>query len=202
MSQEIELKLVFTQEITLATILDGIRAVLAVPELAVQALRNIYFDTADRRLNQEKVALRVRDKSGQFIQTLKTKGQSVNGLHQRGEWEWRLDGPMLNLDVLRQNPNWPLDMDPSMLLPVFETNFRRHAGVVDFKGSRIELAIDIGDIMAGNRRETLFELELELLTGDVGAVLELGEKLKQCLPLAASDISKAERGYRLAARID
>lgn len=198
MSQEIELKLVFTQVLALEDVVGRLRQVLPVPGLEPQPLRNIYFDTADRQLNKAKIALRIREKNGSFIQTLKTKGAAVEGLHQRGEWEWSLARPVLDVDVLRQHENWPGDIDPSALQPVFETNFMRHAAELEFMGSRIELAIDIGEIIAGGRSEVLQELELELLSGAVSGVLELGQKLKQCLPLESSDISKAERGYRLA----
>lgn len=198
MSQEIELKLVFTQVLALEDVISGLKQVLPVPGFEQQPLRNIYFDTVDRRLNQARIALRIREKHGCFIQTLKTKGAAVEGLHQRGEWEWSLVRPVLDVDILRQHENWPDDIDPSALQPVFETNFMRHAAELEFMSSRIELAIDIGEIIAGDRREDLQELELELLSGSVSAVLELGQKLKQCLPLESSDISKAERGYRLA----
>lgn len=40
---------------------------------------NIYYDTPNRDLNQVRVALRIREKNGQYFQTLKTKGESVNG---------------------------------------------------------------------------------------------------------------------------
>ena len=171
MSQEIELKLVLTQALALENVIRGLKQVLPVPGLEQQPLRNIYFDTADRRLNKAEIALRIREKNGRFIQTLKTKGAAVEGLHQRGEWEWSLARPVLDVDVLRQHENWPGDIDPSALQPMFETNFMRHACEVEFMSSRIELAIDIGEIIAGDRSEDLQELELELLSGAISDVL-------------------------------
>ena len=53
-------------------------------------LGNTYFDTPDMRLNQSRIALRIREKNGQYFQTLKTKGESINGLTHRGEWEWSI----------------------------------------------------------------------------------------------------------------
>lgn len=198
MSQEIELKLLFTQALALEDVAGRLKQVLPEFELEQQPLRNIYFDTTDRRLNQARIALRIRDKNGRFIQTLKTKGVAVDGLHQRGEWEWPLARPELDVEVLRQHEQWPSTLDPSALQPVFETNFMRHVAQVEFKESRIELAIDIGEIIAREKRVVLAELELELRSGEISDVLELGERLKQCLPLESSDISKAEQGYRLA----
>jgi len=44
----------------------------------------------------------------------------------------------------------------------------------------------------------LCELELELLDGDISHLWQLANQLCQATPLWLSDISKAERGYRLA----
>ena len=38
-------------------------------------LGNSYYDTPDRALSKANVALRIREKKGQYFQTLKTKGR-------------------------------------------------------------------------------------------------------------------------------
>ena len=68
-------------------------------------LGNIYYDTADRALNQARVALRIREKNGEYFQTLKTKGESINGLTRRGEWEWSIPGNQLDFAGLSRV--WP-----------------------------------------------------------------------------------------------
>ncbi|TMO20475.1 inorganic triphosphatase, partial [Pseudoalteromonas sp. S4492] len=73
-------------------------------------LGNTYFDTASRKLNQARVALRIREKNGQYFQTLKTKGESVNGLTRRGEWEWAIERPELDIEGLQKV--WPESLGP------------------------------------------------------------------------------------------
>ena len=66
-------------------------------------LGNTYFDTPEMHLNQARVALRIRNKNGQYFQTLKTKGESINGLTRRGEWEWSLPSNSLDHEGLKKN---------------------------------------------------------------------------------------------------
>ena len=164
-------------------------------------LKNAYYDSASWQLNALKVALRIRQKAAGdglvYIQTLKTKGRSVNGLSQRGEWEWILPSNKLNIAVLRENEAWPQEVDLDSLLPIFETNFTRYAFELSWNNSRIELALDQGDIISQGKQEQINEIELELKSGNVSDLHLLRTELQKILTLEPSDISKAERGYRL-----
>ncbi|MDV3443726.1 CYTH domain-containing protein, partial [Pseudomonas otitidis] len=69
-------------------------------------LFNQYYDTPARDLAQARVALRMRRDGDQFIQTLKTRGQSVAGLSERNEWDWYL--PKAKLDTKKLSDEcWP-----------------------------------------------------------------------------------------------
>lgn len=72
-------------------------------------LYNQYYDTAERDLALARVALRVRRDGEQYIQTLKSKGQSVAGLSERNEWDWPIDGPGLDLTLL-DDSCWPASL--------------------------------------------------------------------------------------------
>src|SRR5690554_6178400 len=90
-------------------------------------LYNQYYDTAERDLALARVALRVRRDGEQYIQTLKSKGQSVAGLSERNEWDWPTDGPGLDLTLL-DDSCWPASLaalDKLLLQPVFTTDFQR-----------------------------------------------------------------------------
>src|SRR5690606_27081715 len=63
-------------------------------------LYNQYYDTASRDLAHARVALRLRRDGEQFIQTLKSRGQSVAGLSERNEWDWYLQRPELDPALL------------------------------------------------------------------------------------------------------
>lgn len=166
-------------------------------------LFNQYFDTPARDLAQAKVALRLRRDGEQFIQTLKTRGQSVAGLSERNEWDWYLAKAKLDTKKL-DDQCWPAslaELDKKQLKPIFTTDFvRQKAEIAWGRGKAkvvIEAALDLGKVIAGEGEEEICELELELREGDPAALLELAAELAADLPLMPCDISKAERGYRL-----
>ena len=172
---------------------------LAGQPVATFHLANTYFDTPDVLLNRHRVALRVREKNGVYIQTLKTKGESVNGLSRRGEWEWQIEGP--NLDGTRLTDVWPDslgEVDTAALSPVFCTDFERKVIDIQWQGAQIELALDWGSVIAGNRTQPISEVELELKAGDESALTSFAQELGKVVPLKPENSSKAERGYRLA----
>jgi len=166
-------------------------------------LFNQYFDTAERDLAQAKVALRIRRDGEAFIQTLKTRGQSVAGLSERNEHDWYLESGELDLSKL-DDSCWPAalaNLDKRLLQPIFSTDFvRQRADIAWGRGKtkvQIEAALDLGKVIAGEGEEEICELELELRQGEPEALLELAAELAADLPLMPCDISKAERGYRL-----
>lgn len=164
-------------------------------------LTNTYFDTPDRALHHARIALRIRSREGAgTVQTLKTRGHSVNGLSTRGEWEWplttgELDIARLQALSLEALKGIPLDQ----LTPLFTTNFQRTCWQIDWPntGSRVEAALDRGLIQAAGRQASICELELELLEGDEQALRAIAQALSHRLSLTPSDKSKAERGFDL-----
>ncbi|VXC06311.1 Inorganic triphosphatase YgiF, contains CYTH and CHAD domains [Pseudomonas sp. 8Z] len=166
-------------------------------------LFNQYYDTPARDLAGAKVALRLRRDGEQFIQTLKSRGQSVAGLSERNEWDWYLDKPELDLGKL-DDQCWPAslaELDKTSLMPLFTTDFIREKAEIAWGRGKakvvIEAALDLGKVIAGEGEEEICELELELRQGEPAALLELACELAEGLPLMPCDISKAERGYRL-----
>ena len=166
-------------------------------------LYNQYYDTADRQVAAARVALRVRRDGEQFIQTLKSKGQSVAGLSERNEWDWPVDTAALDLTLL-DDSCWPASLaglDKQLLQPMFTTDFQRTKALLHWQREgeavEVEVALDQGQVLAGAHAEPICELELELRSGPAAALLELAVALAQDLALMPCDISKAERGYRL-----
>ena len=87
----------------------------------------------------------------------------------------------------------------SRLRPIFTMRFERKRALLALgHGVRAEACIDRGTIEAGRAREPLLELELELLEGELGPLIGLGETLVARQGLRIERASKAERGYRLA----
>lgn len=166
-------------------------------------LFNQYYDTPERDLSRAKVALRLRRDGDQFIQTLKSRGQSVAGLSERNEWDWYLTKAKLDPKKLGDDC-WPAslaELDKKTLAPIFTTDFvRERAEIAWGRGKAkvvVEAALDLGKVIAGKAEEEICELELELRQGGPEALLELARELAADLALMPCDISKAERGYRL-----
>jgi triphosphatase len=178
----------------------------SLPKLARLAPRrrnvtSVYFDTARQDLRRAGIALRLRRDGSQWLQTVKAESAQHAGLAARSEWELPVRGKALEPeafpgDEIRSVTGIDLARLAHRLRPVFETRFSRRSGVVQVDGKvSAELSIDRGAIIAGKRRETISEVELELISGETAALLSFAEAL--ALPLAYE--SKAERGYRLAA---
>lgn len=196
MSHETELKLSLTPAFVEALLHHPL--LQQAEDQGSKTLFNTYFDTPDLALQRNRVALRIRRAGEQYLQTLKTQGHSLGGLHQRGEWEYPLAGPVLDLALLPEGA-WPVSLEQCLekLTPAFTTDFVRHQWRLHWRDSDIELVLDQGKVLAGERTQVISEVEMELKQGQVADLFSLAEQLAQDLPLYVCDISKGERGYCL-----
>lgn len=203
--REIELKLAVSR----ADLTSLRRRLAALGAARVQRVESVYYDTNDRLLARNGLALRLRRVGRRWVQTLKS-GDARRALAQRGEWEMPAAAGRLDLAALAQTPLLPLlaaHGDPA-LVPLFTTRFERELRVARGGGSRIEVALDRGDIRAIDSSgaphcEPLLELELELKSGSQDALFDLALRLVGCgrerpLRLLPFTESKAARGHRLA----
>src|SRR5450755_1946666 len=160
-----------------------------------------YYDTPTLRLQAAGVTLRLRRAGRRWLQTAKGSGSAVAGLHQRTEYEWPLARPRLDRTLLATTP-WKkvfaaADGD---LKPLFTTTVRRTSQLLVFAdGTRATLCLDVGTIKAGPRRAPITEIEIELVSGDARRLYDLAQAFAADLPVSAAQLSKAERGYALAA---
>jgi inorganic triphosphatase YgiF len=206
-SQEIELKLALptSDPPGLAKRLAHV-PVLARRKATQQPLHNVYYDTPEQMLRQQRVALRLRrmgnDAKPTWLQTLKSGSLSNSALSQRGEWEMPVPDATLSLKVLKDTPWSGIDPDGTVfatLAPVFVTTFERTTWLVRRRDrSVVEVALDIGQIVAGNKSSPIFELELELKVGQPSALFDLAHEIARTIAVLPVSVSKAERGYALA----
>jgi inorganic triphosphatase YgiF len=174
------------------------------PHRAVLAeLDAIYFDTPELALQAQGVAVRLRQAGEHWVQTVKTRGTASGGLHSRMEWEGPSDGQRLDFAPITDVRLRALLESPDIrdrLAPAFRTRFRRWARLLVLPdGSRIELALDQGEIVAGEATEPISEVELELKCGSPRALFELALAFLPAIDLRPEQRSKAERGYALRA---
>ncbi len=66
----------------------------------------------------------------------------------------------------------------------------------------IELALDKGEVLAGNARDVIAEIELELKHGNPQRIHDIALLLRSAFHLQPEALSKAERGYRLLPTVE
>ncbi|MFO7856129.1 MAG: CYTH domain-containing protein, partial [Paracoccaceae bacterium] len=187
-------------------------ALLASPALAAaacgparrRALRSIYFDTPDGRLRAAGLALRLRKDGGRWLQTVKRAGAAAGagGLFAPEEAETAAPGGRIDLSrladpALREAVEAARGDAP--LAAVFESVIDRRMRDLEMPSGRVELAVDVGELVAGERRAALVEAELELKAGAPEAVYEAARAVMGEGAWRFSERSKAARGHALAA---
>ncbi|MDK9356385.1 inorganic triphosphatase [Lelliottia sp. V106_10] len=200
MAQEIELKFI-VEKGSVDALRTHLNQLTAEHHEPVQLL-NIYYETADNWLRSHDMGLRIRGANGRYEMTMKIAGRVVGGLHQRPEYNIDIEKPELELSRLPADvwPNGELpDGLSDQVQPLFSTDFWREKWLVNEGKSRIEIALDLGEVKAGEFQEPICELELELLEGNADDVLKLARKLVGQSGLRQGSLSKAARGYHLAA---
>lgn len=160
----------------------------------VRELISVYFDTPDRALERAGVSLRVRESGGRRIQTLK-RGKGLS----REEHEQPVEGfaPDANSGPLRE----VLAPDAAAALsPAFYVGVHRCQRLVRRGEAEIEIALDQGEVRAGDGKSPISEVELELKAGPPAALFDLARELLKAAPLYLSFDGKASVGQALTAR--
>ena len=196
-------------ELKLSLRASDVPALLAHPLLTtpakVQRLLNTYFDTPALDLKQRRMAVRERLAGELLLLTVKTAGQSENGLSRRQEWEAPTTPGALNFAALVDDTELAATLIAfrADLKPLFRTDFERHSWVLTHASASIEVALDQGHITVPGTAlsEDILELELELLSGPDDALHALAQALRETpsgvISLTPSDLSKAQRGLAL-----
>ena len=215
---EIELKLLLAQQDVPRLRSHPLLAQSTQGEPQLLRMHDIYVDTPDLQLCRHQAGLRVRQVDGRWVQTLKAGGTVSGGLHSRHEWEGEVPGPQPDLAALdaaigRKQPIRALlrqDAIRDALRPVFTTRIERTVWQLRTpQGDQIECVLDQGVIESGAdgadgadgtaRSVPVSEIELELKQGQASSLFDVALALLQDVPLQLGHMSKAERGYRLAA---
>jgi inorganic triphosphatase YgiF len=192
MPEEIELKLELTAE---AADQAEASALLAGNRTRMEQ-RSIYFDTPGHRLAEAGLSLRIRRSGRKRTQTIKADRADGAGLFARSEWERgvRDDRPVLD-DATPVRA--VLDGKTDAIVPVFQVRVERQSWDIREGETRIELVLDRGEVLAGDRRSPVCEIELELKHGDPAALFAVARRIDAVAPVRIGVLSKAERGYRL-----
>lgn len=165
-------------------------------------LINVYYDTPKGDLHRLGWSVRIRLSNQQFIQTIKNSQEPSAGLFTRPEWEFTLPDNQLDLSSektpesfrrLLQENQWQDQIEP-----LFRSEIHRTTRKVTLPNVQFELALDKGAVFFGDKIEEISELELELKQGDLVDMLVFALDLVPDHAIRIGDLSKSERGYRLA----
>jgi len=200
---EIEAKFRVDDDLTFSQLLalDAIGPYKLIAEPDAEDQRNVYFDTADRRLRAGKYGLRVRNIGTRRIATLKGSAKARDGMYERDEWEIEIgddDSPAAWPPSEVRDRTLAL-LDGAALQPILTIRTHRQHIIALRGGARVaELSLDTGAIDAGGRTADFRELEIELLnTGTRADLDELVALLRARFPLTPEDRSKLARGLAL-----
>lgn len=175
---------------------------LRVGRAVTRRLDAIYFDTPSRSLWRNGLALRVRKEGRRFVQCVKSRGDARAGAFARFEWETPVAGPAPDPEGLGASEALQELMreEGDTFLPVFETLVTRTSRrLAPEDGTVVSCDIDAGSIRAGEASEPVYELELELKSGDPRHLFAVARLIVETVPARLIARSKAERGYALAA---
>lgn len=196
LSDEVELKLELRPQD--ADRLEGSALLASEPQKNSQ--HSIYFDTPDHALAKAGLSLRIRRTGTKRIQTVKANGACSAGLFVRPEWEFSVpdDTPVIDLRTPIQTS---LGDAVASVGAMFALCIERRTWEIHEGDAVLELVIDRGEVLAGNRRLPICELELELKQGNSEALFAMARKLDSIVPVRLGVLSKAERGYELRGAI-
>ena len=159
-----------------------------------------YYDTPDGRLSRQKAAYRIRKENEACVATLKWSSKDEGGLSIRNE---------CNVDVTGEKPDLSVFLaavsdferlklpNNEALEPILITRFLRRRAILAFECAEIEMAVDEGEILAGEKSAPICELELELISGEAETLISLGKQFQRRFGLEPEGKSKFLRGMEL-----
>ena len=179
--------------------------------VAARRLETVYLDTARRDLVRNGIALRIRRRADGVEVTLKRAGKVARGVHHRPESTWQLRKVPAIPFRPRQRQlreglrRWTKNAE---LWPLVGTRIRRRVLVVRRPGSgapvaeidldRVEFFVPGRDDGGHKGARDFYEIEVELLGGDMNDLDRLVRALRRLYLLKPSKISKLERALRWA----
>ncbi|MEN6669106.1 CYTH and CHAD domain-containing protein [Psychrobacter sp. B38] len=217
--QEIELKFLVPE-----SRLKGLMRQTHVKSSQVMQLAAHYYDTDDQKLAKAGIGLRIRKEGDNWVQTIKAGGDGIvarlehNALLDNEHVQTMLDNNALipDLTIYQDTPiaaildDFKIKKLSNQLTPLYVTDVQRTTRLLVDKTSndsdygsgnlpenKIEVAYDQGQIIHGNdhtQRDTIQEIEFELISGDVDFLFTTAKTWCKRYKLCLSTVTKAERG--------
>lgn len=186
----------------------------AVAHWQKQCCHTVYFDTSQKILLRNRLALRLRTiDSNSYWLGLKGFGAVVGGVAKRLEWEQCLTNPPenhysgLHYSKLVSGPvkerlkgllAKAALADDVVFHPLMATDIERQTCQIDIAtGCRVEIALDWGVVRAAGAEQNLCEMEIEKISGTLQPMHALAAKLAKRYDLQPARFSKFAVGLLL-----
>jgi inorganic triphosphatase YgiF len=205
MSSEIEMKLMLPDKYTMDKIIkDEFLSQYIKDDLTIRETYSEYYDTPDWALEKHGFILRVRRTGGISVAALKF-GRIDNiespGLFDGLQWLCMFNGAdtVISDLVERTAPDELYQIVGDKKLSVcFQSEYiRRYTTLYLPDRVRIELSLDDGKLICENKSEPLYEMGLELLYGNMAALLNFCTQLMEHFGLQPALLTKQQRALRL-----
>ncbi|MFN3437129.1 MAG: CHAD domain-containing protein [Acidovorax sp.] len=205
---EIEFKFCIPPE-RLAAVLIAVRR----DKFSLIRMEAHYFDTPKGALASRGIAFRLRREGDEWVQTVKAMGEGPLDREEHNATVGRVDAsahqpwpnPELHAGTVAGTQLLEaLTADKTPLVETYSTEMDRLTRDISFRGGLVELALDLGKVVAHRgtpqQCETrICELEFELKEGPVSGLESIAKRWAARHGLFLSTVSKAERGERLMA---
>ena len=157
-----------------------------------------YYDTPDARLGGLYWTLRRRFENGVSVCTIKTPHKGGG----RNEFELECGNIVVAIPELVKMgaPAELLAYAADGIEEVCAARFTRMAGQIHLNGAEAELALDKGELLGGGNVLPFVEVEVELKSGDLEAVVAYGKELEKRFSLRPEPKSKYKRALTLAGK--
>lgn len=188
-----------------AAVLDGVAQDAVLVGAGRWCCRQVvdhYLDTPTLGLLQRRLALRVRRQDGGWQLGLKGHGAVVDGVSIRQEWEEpthglsRCVGDLPHGEIRRDLLAW---LDPATPWQWLMTvTMERRTLVLSLEaGCLVEMALDVGQVRAGEGQQHFWEVELEARSGPFSPISRLAAVLMANHDLQPARQSKFHLGLAL-----
>lgn len=169
-----------------------------------------YYDTPDQLLAKHGIAIRLRQEGEEWVQTFKAAdtSNSKHGHLQRIEEEIHLgvceQEPELDLSLYQDSKPVQRILDKVLkssseaLQLQFKTDVQRYFYVQQLEDTSVEICLDDGEIISGESKTPIFEMEFELKEGSIEQLIVAAKGWVSQYGLWLDVRSKAERGHLLA----
>lgn len=159
-------------------------------------METTYYDTPKGDLGRRKITLRRRLENGVSVCTLKTP----TGTAARGEFQVECNSITDAIPILCKLSNLEalLFLTAEGVMPVCGAKFTRTARKISFGDSLLEVALDSGILIGGGKAQPLFEVEVELLSGEMRDADMYASLLARKFSLQEEHKSKFRRALSLA----